>query len=393
MRTLPAWTPGLAWLLLPTAACTPDFDPQSLILEPRVIGIRADPPEVDFQPETQGDVTLTALLAAPEEPPDGAPGPWEVQEMRWTVCPLNLGAQAAYRCAIDETPLEGDLSTRSVFFEGALLWAALELLRPLTPDVLEFLKQTVTQSDTCLLDLLKTWDQCLQTNDQETAPCVDPAFEGLRTCLVEAGQDVTFHLQVTWENGRDTRTQDAYKRVFFRRVTADNPANRNPAFSLWLEPTEGADLRRITATGGPSDARVLACPGQDLRLEPRFLPGAREAHPSETGQMEDEYWFFSWLATWGEFDRIKSSTATVNPTDPLQLGNVLALPAAEDFPESFPVWVVARDDRLGMDFVTFQVQRGDDDRCLPPDGAPKDWQPPAPEVLPPALAETTGGAP
>lgn len=384
--------PGLAWLILPFAACTPDFDPQSLVLEPRVIGIRADPPEVDFQQETQGTVTLTALLAEPDEPPDGAPGPWEVREMRWTVCPLNLGAQAAYRCAIDETPVEGDPATRSAFFDGALLWVALDLIRPITPEVLEFLKQTVKQSDACLLDLLRTWDDCRKAQGDET-PCVDPAFEGLRTCLVEAGQDVTFHLQVTWQNGRDSRTQDAYKRVFFRRITPENPANRNPAFSLWLEPEEGADLERITATGDPAEARVLGCPGQDLRLEPRFRPGSRESRPSGTGGLEDEYWFFSWLTTRGTFDRIKSSTATVSPSDPLQLGNVLSLPEADEFPDSFPVWVVARDDRLGMDFVTFRVERRPGDRCLPPEGAPKDWRPPPPEVRPGDGGQETGGAP
>jgi len=383
--------PALAFPLL-AAACTPDFDPQSLVLEPRVIGVRADPPEVDFQPESQGSVTLTALLAAPEDPPEGAPGPWEVQKMQWTVCPLNLGAQAAYRCAIDEAPLDGDLGSRSVSFDGALLWVTLDLLRPITPDVMDFLKQTVRQSDTCLLDLLQSWDDCLKTHADDPAPCVDPAFEGLRACLVEAGQDVTFHVQVTWENGRDTRTQDAYKRVFFRKITPDNPANRNPAFSVWLEPEEGATLQRIVATGEPTGGRVRACPGQQVRLEPRFLPGAREARPAADGGLEDEYWFFSWLTTHGKFDRIKSSTATVSPTDPLQLGNVLTLPEAEDLPPSFPVWVVARDDRLGMDFVTFRVERRPDEECLAPEAAPGDWRPPLPEVRGDDGADAPGGA-
>lgn len=383
---------GTAW----ATGCTPDFDPQSKIDKPRIIGIRADPPEVQFTEDEQGTVTLTALLALPEVPKEGPAGPRELAALDWTVCVLNLGAQGAYRCAVPESPVDSDPASGTATFDGAVLKAQLEIIRGLMPAFIGFLKQSLDMADECQLAVVQDWDACLAAHAGDEAPCIDPGFEALKGCLIAAGQDITFHLKATWTDGTTPFTQDAYKRVFFRPVTAERPANRNPGFRLDVgEKRDGLPLPvPVASTAGGEPMVVLACPRQKAYFLPVLDEGARERFLDTDGKSKDEFLFFSWYATVGEWERLKSSTAVVNPGDPVKLENRLKMPKAADMPDAFPVWVVVRDDRLGLDWLSFEVRRRPDSQCDKPDPVPADWtQPPVVVVPVGAASPAEGGAP
>ncbi len=375
-------------LLASVAACYPNFTPQSFIDKPRILGIRADPPEVQFSDEAQGTVTLTAFLALPELPKDEPPGPRRLESLEWSMCVLNLGATAGYKCALPETPLESDFEARTATFDGADLYGLLELIRPLMPDFIEFVKQTVAQDDECQNAVIDTWDACVDANGGDATACIDPGFEAERTCLIEKGQDITFHLKATWTDDAqppgtpEKFVADAYKKAFFRPITAERPANRIPAFSLWVHPSKPLASVPVTSIRNPAPAVVVrACPEQKVTFEPIPDEDARETFLDTDGTTKTELLLFSWYTNAGEFERLKSSTATAAEGDAIDLTNVLELPKAQDFPATFPVRVFVRDDRLGLDGLEFQVQPRDASECTKPEGAPKDWKKPDPEVV------------
>lgn len=102
------------------ASCAPDWDPQHLANKFRVLTIKAEPPEVQIDPnlfdeDPQNDtlpqpVTLTALVS----PPAGEESLDDVEiTYRWTACFASLGAIAEFGCVIPELeiPIPGDGST------------------------------------------------------------------------------------------------------------------------------------------------------------------------------------------------------------------------------------------------------------------------------------------
>lgn len=370
------------------AGCDTGFTPQSFVDKPRILGIRADPPEVPFSDTEQGSVTLTAFLALPELPKEGPPGPREVKSLDWTMCVLNLGSAASYQCAVDEIPVDGDPGTGTATFDGAILYLGLELIRPRMPMFIEFVKQTVAQDDECQLQVIRDWDACLSDNGGNSAPCIDAGFAAEKTCLLEQGQDITFRLTATWTDGTTDLVADAYKKVRFRRVTTGRPGNRNPGFVLTVED------KAVAATGQAPAGTVLACPDQQFKMVPVLADGTRETYLDAKGASQKEILFFSWYTTVGSLDRLKSSTSTAKPSDPIDLSNLLTLPGGDDVPASFPVWVFLRDDRLGLDGLTFRVQRRADAECEPPAGhAGTFTQPPVEVIAPEAASPVEGGAP
>ncbi len=355
-----------AWVvptLLVWAACTPDFTPMSFVDKPRVLGIVAQPPEVAFSDEAQGTVTLEAVVATPGPDRDGVQAPFELTDLAWTICVLSLGASAGYRCAIPEIPVfDTDLATRQATFDGALLAAQMDLVRGFLPEFIGFLKQVVTQDDACNLGVIEDWEACLAANDDASGPCEDETFAAAKACMVEGGIEVMFHAQATFDTEQGPVVRDAYKRVAFRAPREDRPANRNPGFRIRL----GEDEVAATDRTGPS-ATVSACPKAKVEFEPELFEDAVEINPDlppeEDGQPAREFLFLSWVATSGEFDRIKSSTAVARRGDPINLSNELVMWPADQMPAETTVWVFARDDRLGVSYVTFPVLRWDGPEC------------------------------
>ncbi len=82
-------------LLVLAGGCGVDFTPRSVVLDVRVLAIRATPLEAG----PADGVTLDAVRVPP-------PGGTIVEE-RWTFCPFSIGSSAGYACAVPacEVPL------------------------------------------------------------------------------------------------------------------------------------------------------------------------------------------------------------------------------------------------------------------------------------------------
>jgi hypothetical protein len=354
----------IAVLPLVAMACTPDFTPQSFIDKPRVLGIVATPPEVQFSADEQGSVLLTAVIALPGPDKEGQTQDVVLKDLEWSACILNLGAQAQYRCAVQELPLDGDFGTGTATLDGALLAAGLELLRPFVGEFLEAFKQVIEKEDDCLRTVLADWDACMDRNGGEGEPCMDAAYEGAKACLFNEGLEVMIHLAATVGPPADdtaNRVMHAYKRVAFRQIDEARPANRIPGFRVRVDGRLVADT--AGAGGGEPFEALWACPGRTITFEPELHDDAVEKVAGEDGQPVAEAIFMSWFATSGDFDRIKSSTAVPKPGDPVDLSNELEMWKDDEMPQQTRVWVFCRDDRLGMSYVTFPVLRQDPDRC------------------------------
>lgn len=358
-----AWIAPTLMLPMLLAACAPDFTPMSFVDKPRILGLVAEPPEVAFAQDTQGNVTLTAVIALPGPDRDGVQADAELTDLAWSLCVLSLGASAGYRCAVPEFPVtDADLETRTATFQGAVLAAQMDLVRTFVGEFVAYLKQVVTQDDACNLAVIAGWDDCVADNDGNEAPCEDATFAAAKACMYEGGIELMFHAAATVVVDGEPVTLDAYKRVAFRAPKEGRSPNRNPGFRVRVGDAE------VAATGRPGLSGVVsACPKAKVTFAPELFEDAIEtnpdAEPNPDGTPADEFLFLSWTATSGTFDRIKSSTAVLKPDDPIDLSNELVLWPDDEMPAESTVWVFARDDRLGASFVTFGLTRWDGPEC------------------------------
>ncbi|MBM4397332.1 MAG: hypothetical protein FJ087_16810 [Deltaproteobacteria bacterium] len=296
-------------------ACGPDFDKLSEVKGPRVLGIVADRPAIAFD----GQAALEAVIAYPDQ----------VASIAWTWCALNLGSAGAYACAVPEIPMPETGPTAA--FDAAALQPFLAGLKPALPDLVEFLKQTVTQDDECTRAMLDDWDAC----GGEEAACLDAGYDALVACLHSEGMEVTLHLRVDWKDGGGV---DAYKRLLLRDPAPDRRPNANPAL-------DGVVVAGTLVKSG-GEARSL--PGGKLDMAASPAPGAVEQYEGPDG-VRDERVFFTWYSDSGEFAHIRST-----PEAP---DNRLSLPAER--PDEVRVWVFAHDDRGGASYVAFRVLNRD----------------------------------
>jgi hypothetical protein len=359
MRRIAWIAPTLLWW----AACAPDFTPMSFVDKPRILGIVAEPPEVAFSEDAPGSVTLQAVVALPGPDRDGVQADAELTDLSWALCVLSLGAGAGYACAVPEFPVgDADLATRTAAFDGALLVAQMDLIRGFLPEYIAFLKQIVTQDDACTLAVIADWEACLAANGDDPAPCGDATFAAAKACMAEGGIELMFHATATVTVDGTPRTVDAYKRVAFRAPKEGREPNRNPGFRVRLGEAE------VAATDGQGlGATVAVCPGAKITFEPELFEDAIErnpdAEPAADGTPAEEFLFLSWVATSGDFDRIKSSIAVVDEDDPIDLTNEWTAWEADEMPAESTAWVFARDDRLGVSYVTFPLVRWDGPEC------------------------------
>jgi hypothetical protein len=357
-----AWIAPTLMLPMLLAACAPDFTPMSFVDKPRILGVVAEPPEVAFSEQTQGDVALSAVIALPGPDPDGVAVDAELTDLSWSLCVLSLGASAGYRCAVPEFPVtDADFESRTATFQGAVLAAQMDLVRSFVGGFVEYLKQVVTQDDACNLAVIAEWDDCVADNDGNEAPCEDATFAAAKACMFEGGLEAMFHATATVVLDGEPVTLDAYKRVAFRAPKDGRIPNGNPGFRVRVGEAE------VAATDRPNASVVSACPDAKVTFEPELFDDAIEtnpdAEPNPDGTPAEEFVFLSWTATSGEFDRIKSSTAVLKPDDPIDLSNELVQWPADEMPAESTVWVFARDDRLGASFVTFTLTRWDGPEC------------------------------
>ena len=299
---------GAVLLFLLLGACQTGFESSSVVIDLRVLGVQAEPPEVvldvdPMRPEAVElpPVELVAIIA----------DPGEERRLDWgmTVCPPTLSLRcddplASYVAAgsgtVDDPEQSGALPPRGV--------------AQLTPQLL---------MESVRLDALA-------------------GFGGIA---------VQVELWVKPEGAAIATAAFASKRILFApREPAERIANTNPSMTGLLvnaEPWDGAPCGD-DAAGAP----LAVTPGQMLVLEPVEADGAREPYvvPTFDGGVErfTELLFYSWFATAGQFAPDQSGGG------PDLFGNVPTLGTEWTAPETegpVRLWVVQRDERGGASFT------------------------------------------
>ncbi len=292
------WLVGL-WPLgaLPLAACLPDFDVRtSLIDEPRLLAVRAEPAEA--RPGTR---ILYELLAVTPRGRDTRPA------VRWSQCsipkPSTENAAVSNRC--HETP--GPLldSPRGTEASGVLPLDACARFGPDPPP--------------------------------GDARPRDPDGTGgfYQPVIVQSAAGDAVHLQRLVCNPRSAPVEVA------RAFSGSYRVNQNPAPpNLWI----GAQ-----AASAPAAARVA--PGTTLELELEWRPEDAEEYAwidPVTSRLTTrrEALLVSWFATTGSFTSDRSDVREGD--DRVSAGNSWTAPTQ---PGLFFLWAVLRDSRGGSAFV------------------------------------------
>lgn len=282
---------GLAAL---AAACDAGFETPSIVVDLRVIGMKAEPPEVvfDFDPDQPmppmlEDVDVTALLV---NPGDGRQLEWEM-----VACPPTQSA----RCDDPEEPYK--------------------TLTPVTTAGAEPFTGTLVM-DPLLLEAAVRADDLA-------------GFGGIA---------VQVELWAKPVGAAESAAIYASKLVLYApRVPAERVANTNPYL---------AELQADGVTF-PTDACLPVAAGQELELLPVEPAGVRETYvlPTFDGGTRTitENLTYSWFATDGDF----TAERTGGPID--LFGNVPPLDTTWRAPDvdaatTVRLWVVVRDERLGM---------------------------------------------
>jgi len=333
------------------AACGSEFDPASKVTKPRVLGIVASKPDATFT----DDVTLEAVLGVPPVDPSATEPAPTVSSLAWSVCPLSLGAYAAYACADPSLELPvpaADASGTTATLRGAAFAAGLAQLKPFFPQLLEGLRRIVSQeADACLWDMIVACDACTgaAADAKGAEACLESAYTTTVACLRSDGFDVQARLVVTLDDGTSF---EAVKRVLFRDPDPDRPPNANPAVT-------GLDVWPNVEREGPS---VHVAPGATLTVPagwvvsfvPALAEGSIEALPEGDAALERpgatgfELVYFSWFATDGRFAYERTTSDTPDTT--------WDAPQADELPPGpVPAWVFVRDDRLGAGFLSFSI--------------------------------------
>jgi len=361
------------------AGCTPDYNPSNYIEKYRVLGVVVDPPAVQFTPNYQGEVTLTLVDALPLRAveSEGEVDP-VINGIDWSVCLISAGAAARYACAMDEIPLT-DVSAdgRTAVFDGALVAFGIDMLGTQFDAVIEGLRQAVKYSDQCTRDMLAQYEACLA--DKTTDECNPPAFEAFKGCLYEGGLQPVFHVAVSVtdmllddaddpvmdDDGRAVtrdRTIDVYKSVSFGNWTEENPANRNPEFSIRRAGRDFDvydDIRHpenlvVTTAGDHEQPEIKACPGQSLQFLATVPPSSIDQVTGEDGVPVNEYYLLSWYTNNGRFGKVRTGSVTAEGLD-IDLSNILTFDRDEQV-RTTTVHVVMRDEAFGLSHLQFKIK-------------------------------------
>jgi hypothetical protein len=329
------------------AACAPEFSPSSFVDKPRILGIVANPPEVPFTQENPGSVTLHVVVAMPGPDETGNLQQTALKDLEWAVCPMSLGAEATFACAVPEIPvLDTDFEARTATFDGQVLSTMIDFLADSAAEYMEFIRGTIEQDDECNNSALAAWDKCSQYEAAQLKTCQDDAFAMFKVCLLEKGLELMFHVTITVEIDGQELKREGYKRVAFRAPKEGRVPNKNPGFEVLYDGQTVASTEAVSNT-------LAVCPGKRIKLEPRLFDDAIEFNPDAGG--DDEFVFFSWVVTSGRFRSIKTSMASIGEDGALEISNEWTAWELEAMPKQTTMWVFARDDRLGVAFVTFPV--------------------------------------
>ena len=303
-----------------------NFDAPSLVKSPRILAIRAEPPELAFGE----DVDFEALLL------DGDGSPLAEQagvELRWTVC-LSLAevvsaAGLGFNSGLEDTCNEGGPDLVRLDTEGLAPNAA---HLPGT----EFFR---------LLTMLP------MGGPPPTGPggeMLDPTLtDTLTTIIAVVGVPLRVRLEV-WRDGE--MILSAFKRFAITQredPTTNPPPPRFSVAEVWLSARDGADPHRCEPEEG---ARPMVTAGAEVTIVPSDDEDTwLESYPvyGLDGSMliNDESAYYSWFSTAGGFDDAIT-----------QIPNSDVVWTAPDEPGVYPIWVVVRDGHLGLGWCESEVE-------------------------------------
>jgi hypothetical protein len=286
--------------VLVLAACSPGFESKSIVIDLRMLGLRADPPEIveDFDPANPilpevPPVTVTALLADP--------GADRRLGWRMVACPPDR----MRRCdGGSDTVAMGEGVADDPEQEGAVPIAA---------------------------------------TLEATADLLIAAFEGDQN-LGFGGLQVMVELSVWPEGAPDEAIVGAKMIIYAPRIPAGRTANANPTMDAILvdemdEWAEGAECREITT-------------GTEIRLEPVEPEGVRETYllPTLDGgqRIITENLRYAWFATVGSFSADQTGGTIDFFGNPPPLHTRWTAP---DEASDATLWLVQRDERGGTSWT------------------------------------------
>lgn len=304
-----------------------NFDSPTIIKSPRLIAIRAEPPEIAFGE----DVAFEALaLDADGSELPGQPG----VELRWTVC-LSLAevvsaAGLGFNSGLEDTCDEGGPDLVRLDTEG------------LPPNAARL-------PGTALFALLTMLPMGM------TMPPMDPGGQTLDPMVTETltqiiaivGVPLRVRLEV-WRDGE--MIQSGFKRFAITQredPTTNPPPPRFSVGDVWLSARDGADPHRCEPEEG---ARPVVTAGEDVTLLPSEDEDTWiESYPvyGLDGSMliNDESAYYSWFSTAGTFDDAIT-----------QIPNSDVVWTAPDEPGVYPIWLVMRDGHLGLSWCASEVE-------------------------------------
>ncbi len=309
-------------------ACDTDFEDPSIVLDLRILGMRAEPPEIvtPVDPDDPTDVDLAdippvqvcALVAEPDRE-RGA-------HYRMRLCPPTGGGRCTGADEGEEEQTVFDLAEADVGDPDTL--GATDICATIEPSA----------------DLVVVVMQSVRADDLA-------GFGGI---------GVQVDLAVTPEGGGDEDTVWGFKRVRYSpQLPAERVANGNPSLEGITgarEPTGERDRDFEIPLGrcGAVDPFLVA-PGERITMLPREAEGAREDYVLPTFEGGARHYTenlrYQWHATAGDWTRFETGGTTdavgneppldtrwTAPDDPEEIGDGLDV----------AMWIVQRDERGGQ---------------------------------------------
>jgi hypothetical protein len=316
-------------IVLLVAACDTDFEDPSIVLDLRILGMRAEPPEIvtPFDPDDPMNVDLADIPPVQVCAMVAEPNLTRGASYRMRMCP----PQGNGRCTA------GDDDEFPVF----------ELITGEVED-----PERLGPTDMCAT-IEASADLVVVVQESVTADSL----------LGFGGVAVQVELVVTPDGGGDDDAVWGFKRVRYSpQLPAERVANRNPSLEgiTGARSATGERERDFEVPLGRCGevAPFLVAPGEEIVMLPREAAGAREDYllPTFEGgsRRYTENLTYQWHASAGDWTRFE----TGGELDPV--GNAPPLDTrwtAPDDPEEIGdgidvrMWIVQRDERGGQAWV------------------------------------------
>lgn len=312
------------WAVVASGCINANFDPPHLVKGPRILDIRADPPEVAFGQ----DVLFDALVVdANGENLWDQPG----VELRFMVC---MSAKAVLSAAglgfgqdLDDNCDEGGDDLVRLETGGALPPGTARL-----PGAAFF---------QLLTDLMS------MGGGDGGGPQIDPRLmQTLTTIITTVGVPLRVRLEV-WRDGEPILIGEKRFAITQRAdPTTNPPPPRFAVGDVWLSARDGDDPRSCVPEAGEMPS-VEA--GTDVTMSPdeneeEWIESYPVVGLDGRLQTNEESAYYSWFSTGGKF----SEDITQRPDRDVTW-------TAPDEPGVYPVWIVVRDGHLGTSYCRTDV--------------------------------------